>query len=380
MLFRQLEYFVALARERHFARAAAACYVSQPALSEAIRKLEHELNVPLVNRDHAFQSLTPEGERLVVWARRILADHDALQQEVSAMRSGLSGQLRLGVTATASTTAALVLAPFCAGHPLVTVELETRQSTEDILSELRRFELDAGIVHIDDGDTTDLTFVPLYTERLVLAAKRHLLAGDWSDHIRWAELSELPLCMLGSSRYTRQLIDRVLEKKGLALRPRIETDSVGSIFSFVDSGSWAGVVPQQWIHLFNYAPDIRIVTIDDPLITSTLSLVTSASEPGSLLGRSLAETARKLSLHELFARNPARLSAQAGYVSPVTYGPRRRTLARALSKPEFPSLPAFRGQPGQSVNQPDRCSLSPGRRRILDGARKRTHSMSVGTT
>jgi hypothetical protein len=186
--------------------------------------------------------------------------------------------------------------------------------------------------------------------------------------------------MLGSSRYTRQLIDRVLEKKGLALRPRIETDSVGSIFSFVDSGSWAGVVPQQWIHLFNYAPDIRIVTIDDPLITSTLSLVTSASEPGSLLGRSLAETARKLSLHELFARNPARLSAQAGYVSPVTYGPRRRTLARALSKPEFPSLPAFRGQPGQSVNQPDRCSLSPGRRRILDGARKRTHSMSVGTT
>src|SRR5246127_3195224 len=95
VLFRQLEYFVALARERHFARAAAACYVSQPALSEAIRKLEQELNVPLVNRDHTFQSLTPEGERLVVWARRILADHDALQQEVSAMRSGLAGRLRL---------------------------------------------------------------------------------------------------------------------------------------------------------------------------------------------------------------------------------------------------------------------------------------------
>ena len=306
MLFRQLEYFVALARERHFARAAAACYVSQPALSEAIRKLEHELNVPLVNRDHAFQSLTPEGERLVVWARRILADHDALQQEVSAMRSGLSGQLRLGVTAAASTTAALVLTPFCARHPLVSVELETRLSTEDILSELRRFELDAGIIHIDDADTTDLTVVPLYTERFVLAAHRRLLPGDWSDHITWAELSELPLCMLNSSRHTRQLIDRLLERKGLVLRPRIETDSVGSIFSFVDSGSYAGVVPQEWIHIFNYAPDIRIVTIDDPLITSALCLVTSASEPGSLLGRSLAETARKLSLDELFTQGPAR--------------------------------------------------------------------------
>src|ERR1700753_2318168 len=97
MLFRQLEYFVALARERHFARAAAACYVSQPALSEAIRKLEHELNVPLVRRGHAFEGLTPGGERLVLWARRILADHDALKQEVIALQSGLSGQLRLGV-------------------------------------------------------------------------------------------------------------------------------------------------------------------------------------------------------------------------------------------------------------------------------------------
>jgi DNA-binding transcriptional LysR family regulator len=70
MLFRQLEYFVALARERHFARAAAACYVSQPALSEAIRKLEQELKVPLVRRGQRFEGLTPEGERLVLWARR----------------------------------------------------------------------------------------------------------------------------------------------------------------------------------------------------------------------------------------------------------------------------------------------------------------------
>jgi len=72
MLFRQLEYFVAVARERHFARAAEACYVSQPALSASIAKLERELNVTLINRGHNYQGLTPEGERLVVWAKRIL--------------------------------------------------------------------------------------------------------------------------------------------------------------------------------------------------------------------------------------------------------------------------------------------------------------------
>jgi DNA-binding transcriptional LysR family regulator len=302
MLFRQLEYFVALARERHFARAAAACYVSQPALSEAIRKLEHELNVPLVNRGHTFQSLTPEGERLVVWARRILADHDALEQEVAAMRSGLDGQLRLGVATTASTTAALIVAPFCSAHPLASVKLETRLSTEDILNELRRFELDAGIVHLDGADTAGLAVVPLYTERFVLAANQRLLPGDWSHHITWPELSQLPLCMLSTSRRSRQQIDSLLGESGVVLRPRIESDSVAFIYALVDSGNWAGVVPQEWIHAFTFSPDIRIVAIDAPAITSAVSLVTSASEPGSLLARALVDIARRLSLDELFER------------------------------------------------------------------------------
>jgi len=81
MLFRQLEYFVAVARERHFARAAEACYVSQPALSASIAKLERELNVTLINRGQNFEGLTPVGERLVVWARRILAEQDAFKAE-----------------------------------------------------------------------------------------------------------------------------------------------------------------------------------------------------------------------------------------------------------------------------------------------------------
>src|ERR1700743_3094535 len=96
MLLRQLEYFVAVARERHFARAAEACYVSQPALSASIAKLERELNVTLINRGRNFEGLTLEGERLVVWAKRVLAVHDGLKAEAAAMRSGISGSLRLG--------------------------------------------------------------------------------------------------------------------------------------------------------------------------------------------------------------------------------------------------------------------------------------------
>src|SRR3981081_4814799 len=107
MLLRQLEYFVAVARERHFARAAEACYVSQPALSAAIAKLERELNVTLINRGHNYEGLTPEGERLVVWAKRILAEQDAFKAQGAAVQSRLTGTLRLGGEATEPPTVAL---------------------------------------------------------------------------------------------------------------------------------------------------------------------------------------------------------------------------------------------------------------------------------
>src|SRR6185503_21022394 len=78
---------------------------------------ERELEVTLINRGHAFEGLTPEGERLVVWAKRILAEQDAFKAEVAAVQSGITGTLRLGTEPTASTTQALPVAAFCAAHP-----------------------------------------------------------------------------------------------------------------------------------------------------------------------------------------------------------------------------------------------------------------------
>ena len=160
MLFRQLEYFVAVAREKHFARAADACYVSQPALSIAIAKLEPELNVTQINRGHNFEGLTPEGERLVVWAKRILAEHDAFKAEVAVMRSGITGTLRLGTGPTVSTTTALPVSAFCAMHPAARVKVCSRLSSADLVRQLRDFELDAAIAHFGPDDREGLEVVP----------------------------------------------------------------------------------------------------------------------------------------------------------------------------------------------------------------------------
>src|ERR1700742_2045342 len=96
LMFRQLRYLVALARERHFARAAAVCNVTQPALSAGIKQLEESLGVLIVERRQRFAGLTPEGERVLGWAQRVLADYSNLEQELSELRDGQGGSIRLG--------------------------------------------------------------------------------------------------------------------------------------------------------------------------------------------------------------------------------------------------------------------------------------------
>jgi DNA-binding transcriptional LysR family regulator len=295
MLFRQLEYFVALARERHFARAASVCYVSQPALSEAIRKLEQELKVPLVRRGHKFEGLTPEGERLVHWARRILADHDALKQEVTALQTGLTGELRLGVVPAAATTVALLTDPFCAAHPLVRVQLETNLRSAGIVERIRQFELDAGILYPDRQDTADMVVTPLYEEQQVLIAGGELLTGK-SDAITWSDALQLPLCLLSEGMRGRRLIDDALATQNLAATPQLETDSVVALFAHVATGRWASIVPQTWIRTLGPPAGAGVLRLERPSVTAVIALVTNAAQPGSLLTRALVQTARDAGL------------------------------------------------------------------------------------
>jgi DNA-binding transcriptional LysR family regulator len=291
MLFRQLEYFVALARERHFARAANACHVSQPALSEAIRKLEHELKVPLVRRGQKFEGLTPEGERLVHWARRILADCDALKLEVTALQTGLVGELRLGVVPAAATTVALLTDPFCAAHPLVRVQLDTNLRSAEIVERIRNFELDAGILYPDRQDTGDLLVTPLYKEHQVLIAGGDLLT-DKSETISWTDALALPLCLLTGGMRGRRLIDDALSTLDLLARPQLETDSVATLLAHVGTGRWASIVPQTWIRTLGLPAGTSVLRLHDPSVTALMALVTSAAEPGSVVTRALIQCAR----------------------------------------------------------------------------------------
>ena len=299
MLLRQLEYFVAVARERHFARAAESCYVSQPALSTSIAKLERELSVTLIHRGQNFEGLTPEGERLVVWAKRVLAEHDALKAEAAAMRSGISATLRLGTGPTVSTTAALPVAAFCALHPLAGVKVCSRLSSTELLRQLRNFELDAAIAHFGPDDKSGLEVVPLYEEQYVLLVSGEQLVPTVKT-ITWAEAAQLPLALLTPDMRFRQFIDKAFASSGAVASPQVETDSVASLYAHVATGAWASVVPHTWLRAMPVTGAARAMRLVEPDTRAQISMAIHAATPGSVAARAFLNVAVGTPLNDIF--------------------------------------------------------------------------------
>jgi DNA-binding transcriptional LysR family regulator len=299
VLLRQLEYFVAVARERHFARAAESCYVSQPALSTSIAKLERELSVTLINRGQNFEGLTPEGERLVVWAKRVLAEHDALKAEAAAMRSGISATLRLGTGPTVSTTAGLPVAAFCALHPLARVKVCSRLSSTELLRQLRNFELDAAIAHFGPDDQSGLEVVPLYEEQYVLLVSGEQLVPA-ARTITWAEAAQLPLALLTPDMRFRQSIDKAFASSGAVAAPQVETDSVASLYAHVATGAWASVVPHTWLRAMPVTGAARAIRLVEPDTRAQISMAIHAATPGSVAARAFLNVAVGTSLNDIF--------------------------------------------------------------------------------
>src|SRR3984893_13447177 len=149
MIVRYLEYLVALARERHFARAAATCNVTQPTLSAGIKQLEEGLGVLIVERRQRFVGFTAEGERVLAWAHRVLADYVSLEQELSELRDGLEGRIRIGAVPVSLPAVALLTGPFAAKHPRTRFEVISQTSIE-IQRGLDDFTIDAGITYLDN--------------------------------------------------------------------------------------------------------------------------------------------------------------------------------------------------------------------------------------
>ena len=192
-MLEKLEFLLALAREKHFGRAAEACGVTQPTLSAGVKQLEETFGVLLVNRGSRFQGFTAEGERVLEWARRIVGDTRAMRQEVHALSHGLAGRLRLAAIPTALAMVETLTTPFRARHPDVQFTVLSRTSIE-ILTHLENLEIDAGLTYLDNEPLGRVTAIPLYREhyRLLVAADAPLGDREISHLVRGRAGAAMP--------------------------------------------------------------------------------------------------------------------------------------------------------------------------------------------
>lgn len=291
-MIQQLEYLMALARERHFGRAAEASGVTQPTLSAGIKQLEETLGVLLVQRGSRFIGFTPEGERTLDWARRIVGDSRAMRQEISALRHGLTGRLRIAAIPTTLAMVAAITTPYRAKHPDVRFTILSQTSIQ-ILTLLENLEIDAGITYLDNEPLGRVNTVPLYQERYQLLTAPDAPLGD-RDSVTWREVAQVPLCLLTPDMQNRRIIETLLRNAGGDPQPTLESNSVIVLFAHIRTGRWASVMPAKLAETLGLTDTIRAIPITEPEAVHTIGLVVPAREPMTPQTAALVAEARRV--------------------------------------------------------------------------------------
>src|SRR5215469_1371227 len=289
----KLEFIIALARERHFGHAAEACGVSQPTFSAGIKQLEDLLGVLLVNRGSRFQGFTPEGERVLDWARRIVGDTRAMRDEVRALKRGdLAGHLRIAVIPTALAMVSALTTPYRAKHPGVRFTILSRTSI-DTLRQLENLEVDAGITYLDNEPLGRVRTVPLYSEAYCLLTAAESPLGD-REQVTWDEVGRVPLCLLTPDMQNRRIIDGLLRSAGAEPSPTLESNSMIVLFAHVRTGRWASIMPAKLAESLGLTENVRAIPIVEPATAHTVGLVIPDREPTTPLISALVAEARQL--------------------------------------------------------------------------------------
>jgi len=294
VLIRQLEYLAALARERHFGRAARLCHVSQPTLSGAIGRLEANLGVMIVRRGRRFEGFTEEGARVVRWAHRILAERDALLADIDRMHGGITAAVRIGAVPTAIPATPLITQHFSLRNPMAGVQIEALSSRE-IARRLAEFELDAGVTYLDDETPPGVRRVELYRERhLLLLDAAHPTAA--AETVEWEAAAQLPLCVLTTEMRNRRILDATMASVGERIRPAIETDNVGALYAYVATRQLPSIVAHTWLHAFGVPDGMCVRPLREIRPRPVVGLVLSEGTPTSIIADALADSLRDADL------------------------------------------------------------------------------------
>ncbi|UCJ18200.1 LysR family transcriptional regulator [Pseudomonas sp. MM211] len=291
MDIKQLKFLIALDETRHFGQAAARCHITQPTLSMRLRKLEDELGLELVRRGQRFEGFSAEGERILAWARSLMAAHDGLYAEAAACRGQLVGTLRLGVVPLSGFDPMDLVQLFAEQHPGLRFQLFAL-SSDQILERLGSNQLDLGLSYLDRLDREHFDSLELAATHMgLLYDRRHFQFTETT--LRWESLVDLPLGLLSAGMHFRQSIDHSFRSRGLTPLPKLETDAVHQLLQAVSAGLCCSIMPLR-NGLAEFTNDLVLTPIEDAHTLAPLGLIMRRSAPRSALAEACFAEARSL--------------------------------------------------------------------------------------
>lgn len=265
MRYSQIRAFHYVAISGGFSRAAEALSLTQPAVSEQVRKLESDHDVLLFNRNRKQVTLTPAGERLLLATKRFFEVELQISDVLSENRTALEGTLRIIADSAFHLTHRLKL--FRAKHPKVLVSVQTG-NTADILSALRNYDAEIGLVGAFNPGP-DMETISLGTSPIVAFASKEFL-GSPTTKISIKELLNYPLVFREKGSKTRQKLEKEGLRQGVVLQPTFEVEGREAVQEIVAAGAGIGFVSE-----VELGHDERLTTLqlDCPQLMMAESLI-----------------------------------------------------------------------------------------------------------
>jgi DNA-binding transcriptional LysR family regulator len=292
-LLASMRYLVALDEHRHFGRAAQACHITQPALSNALRALEAEYGVVIVRRGRTYAGLTHEGERVLATAQRMLRESEVLQQDLRSEEDHPRGNLRMAAVPTAIPMLARFAAMLQQRHPGI-VPAVLSMSSQELETGLETLSLDLALGYVERMHLRDvkLDAWPQSIEHYFLLRRAARPAADLlriGEPVTWAEAASQPLCLLTPDMHNRFIIDQAFRAAGAAVAPAIETNSVLTLVLGVVAGSVCSVLPGAMVAAVRSHRELEALPLVSPDVKTPIGFMTQQGvRPSRALAAALA--------------------------------------------------------------------------------------------
>jgi DNA-binding transcriptional LysR family regulator len=292
-LLASMRYLVALSEHQHFGRAATACHITQPALSNAMRALEEEFKVVIVKRGRNYAGLTPEGEQVLAAAQRMLREHNLLQQDLASETHRPRGPLRIGAVPTAVPILARFAARLQARHPGIVPEVLSMSSPE-LETGLETLSLDLALGYTERMklDGAQLSAWPQYTEHYFLLRRAKAPHGEElriGARMGWKEAAALPLALLTPGMHNRTIIDNAFAAAGVPVEPALETNSILALALSVQAGEVCTVMPGALVGAVRGYRELEALPLVEPEVRTPIGFMAQAGvRPSRALEAALA--------------------------------------------------------------------------------------------